>query len=163
MLIFAYGSNISVKRLQARTPSARPQGMATLPGYRLLFHQLGGDGSGKCHIAQTGLAGDKVIGMIYELSPAEKPILDRFEGLGQRYSEQELRLIGADSIEVAATAYLGLHIRDGLKPFHWYKEHVLRGAREHAFPQPYIAMIDAIESREDPDQNRHLREMAHYR
>ncbi|TNF88372.1 MAG: gamma-glutamylcyclotransferase, partial [Gammaproteobacteria bacterium] len=38
---FAYGSNMSPARLQARVPSARPLGVYRLKGHRLSFHKRG--------------------------------------------------------------------------------------------------------------------------
>ncbi|WP_372836144.1 SufD family Fe-S cluster assembly protein, partial [Pontibacterium sp.] len=43
MYYFAYGSNMSLKRLQARVPSAMPLCSATLTRYQLRFHKSGKD------------------------------------------------------------------------------------------------------------------------
>jgi hypothetical protein len=32
------------------------------------------------------------------------------------------------------SAYFATHIDSSLKPYHWYKEHVLRGVKENGFP-----------------------------
>jgi hypothetical protein len=57
MLYFAYGSNMSVSRLVARTPSAQPLGRCALRGHQLRFHKVGGDGSAKCDAFHTGNSG----------------------------------------------------------------------------------------------------------
>jgi hypothetical protein len=50
-----------------------------------------------------------------------------------------------------------------MKPFHWYKEHVVRGAKEHNLPAEYIKTIEAVESVPDPDPKNHGKELSIYR
>ena len=61
-----------------------------------------------------------------------------------------------------AFAYDALRIGDGLRPFAWYKHHVLHGACEHGLPEDYIRAIEAIEAVADSDAARHAAEMAIY-
>lgn len=49
-----------------------------------------------------------------------------------------------------------------LKPYHWYNEHVIRGAKENGLPEKYIQNIAAIKSIDDPDRKRHDAELAIY-
>ena len=46
------------------------------------------------------------------------------------------------------------HIDDGLKPYHWYKNLVVLGAKHLQFPDAYVRSIEMIESVEDPDETR---------
>ncbi|MGM0616445.1 MAG: gamma-glutamylcyclotransferase family protein, partial [Pseudomonadota bacterium] len=57
-------------------------------------------------------------------------------------------------------AYVGKQTAQGMRPYHWYKHHVLSGAREHALPAAYIRALERIEALDDPDAERHQREMA---
>ena len=50
MRYFAYGSNMSSRRLRERMPGARAESRAILPCHRLAWHKIGKDGSGKCDI-----------------------------------------------------------------------------------------------------------------
>jgi hypothetical protein len=75
MKYFAYGSNMSLARLQARTPSARRLGTAVLESHDLRFHKAGKDGSGKCDVVHTGGA-ECVYGVLYEID-AERDRLER--------------------------------------------------------------------------------------
>jgi hypothetical protein len=43
-----------------------------------------------------------------------------------------------------------------LKPYHWYKQLVLAGARYHQFPESYISYLEEVESINDPDNTRRL-------
>lgn len=158
MLCFAYGSNMSSQRLAARIP-ARFVTTALLPAHRLAFHQQGGDGSGKCDIVK---ASDQsaVYGVIWEVASHHKLTLDRYEGLDVAYDENWLtvtELAGDGQFEVQA--YVGKITTTGMRPYTWYKHHVLAGAREHGLPAAYIRAIERIEAQDDPDPERHAREM----
>ena len=162
MLYFAYGSNMSVLRLHARVSSANPLDTAMLTGHSLQFHKVGKDASGKCDAHETGVFSDKVIGIIYELDDRDKSLLDGIEGLGCGYDEKEVTIVASDGQQLKAMVYVATHIDPSLKPYHWYKEHVLRGAKEHNLPPDYIQAIDAIQSVPDPDGDRHNHEISIY-
>lgn len=162
MLCFTYGSNMSHRRLQARVPSARVVTVAELPAHRLRFHKSAMDGSAKCDAEETGNPDDRVIGVVYEIADAEKPDLDKHEALGFGYDEKQVELrTGTGSLH--AWMYYATLIDKSLKPFRWYKDHVLIGARENRLPVDYIAQIEAVESINDTKHKRHERELAIYR
>ena len=163
MLYFSYGSNMSIKRLQHRIPLATFVSIATLPGHNLLFHKIGQDSSAKCDAHETGQTADAVIGVVFEISESDKKCLDRFEGLGNGYDEKTVQLIGTDGLSLQAKTYYATKINSSLKPFHWYKEHVVRGATENGFPAGYIQAIVDVESITDPEPDRHERETVIYR
>lgn len=130
MLCFAYGSNMSTQRLAARVP-ARFVTTALLSSYRLAFHQLSGDGSCKCDIVP---ASDQsaVYGVIWEVASQHKLTLDRYEGLGVAYGETWLTVTDlATDRQFDVQAYVGKVTSLGIRPYTWYKHHVLAGAREH--------------------------------
>lgn len=162
MLYFSYGSNMSLARLQKRVPSARCVAIATLPAHRLRFHKISKDGSGKCDAEETGNVKDRVIGVVYEISDSDKPVLNRKEGLGSGYCEKEVE-VSTDQERLTAWMYFATIKDNQLKPYRWYKEHILVGAREHGLPPEYIAQIEAMEAINDPDTGRHDRELAIYR
>ena len=162
MLCFTYGSNMSRARLQARVPSARFMGVATLKKHRLRFHKKANDGSAKCDAEKTGNPQDQVIGVIYEIADDEKPDLDRHEALGFGYEQKLVELETAWG-HAQAWMYYATRLSSTLKPYDWYKKHVLVGARENGLPADYIAGIEAIEARDDPDTGRSQRELAIYR
>lgn len=161
MLCFCYGSNMSRRRLQARVPSARFVAVAELPGHQLRFHKSAMDGSAKCDAEETGNPRDQVVGVIYEINASEKPDLDRHEALGFGYDEKQVDVLTGKG-GLRAWMYFATRINDSLKPFHWYKEHVLTGARENALPADYIARIEAVASIDDPKARRSERELAIY-
>ncbi len=157
---FAYGSNLLPPRLRARTPSCRVAVRATLPGYRLAFHKRGADGSGKGDACFTGAAQHRVHGVVYEIALEEKAALDRAEGAG--YAVRELTVADAQGRSLQAFAYIAepSHIEPHLQPFSWYRALVLHGARVHGFPADYLAAIEAVTTRVDPDVRRARRAFA---
>jgi gamma-glutamylcyclotransferase len=81
-LNFAYGSSMLTRRLRERVPSANSIAVATLVGYKLRWHKVSKDHSGKCDVVQTENPRDKVVGVVYEILNSEKASLDSAEGLG---------------------------------------------------------------------------------
>ncbi len=162
VLYFAYGSNMSPQRLLQRVPSAVVVGVAILPGHRLAFHKVGRDGSAKCDATLTNAATDRVHGVIYRIDAWHKPRLDAKEGLGCGYEQKTVEVKLHDHGRSSAFLYYATHVDASLKPFTWYREHVLHGARAHALPEHYIAAIHAVDAVDDPDPQRHRLEMAIY-
>lgn len=151
--IFAYGSNMRSSRLQARTPSATPLGIGRLKRHALRWHKAGRDGSGKCDVEHTGHDHHAVWGVLYTLDVAEKPALDAAEGLGLGYTEKRAAIhVGETTIE--AWLYVAIDTAADLTPYDWYKAFVVEGAREHALPRDYIAALEAIVDKPDPDDAR---------
>ncbi len=161
MLCFCYGSNMSLARLQNRVPSARCVSVATLVAHRLRFHKVGTDGSGKGDAEETGNSDDAVIGVVHEISDEEKPILDRIEGLGSGYDLKQVEVITSKG-KLTCLMYAATKVDSALRPYHWYKEHVLIGASENRLPSEYIARIETVEAMDDPDTSRTELELAIY-
>ena len=160
MKYFAYGSNMSSKRLRARTPSARALGVYALPRFALRFHKVGKDGSGKCDAFHTGKEADQVIGVLYELDAADEGPLDRVEGLGWGYRKEQVRVIGKDGGQACAFTYCAIRVDSALFPFSWYMGHVLAGAREAGLPDKYIAALEQQRTTADPCGERDQAERA---
>ena len=138
---FAYGSNMSSRRLLARVPGARALGRAYVDGWRLAFNKPGIDGTGKANLVAD--PDETAWGVLYEIAPKDWPLLDQFE---PRYERAWFRTeTGAGTI-CDAQAYLFAGAPDGptLSPGAEYLAHLLTGAQEHALPGYYIARIRAF-------------------
>lgn len=156
--VFSYGSNMLTRRLKERAPSATPIAGGRLDGHSLRWHKRGRmDGSGKCDVFATGSAADCVHGVVFELTAADKPALDRAEGLGSGYAEKTVEIV-VEGARMPATVYYATDIDESLRPYHWYKALVVAGAREHGLPAEYVRKLEAVRSIADPDR---LRESAH--
>jgi hypothetical protein len=154
MLYFAYGSNMATPRLGARLDRVEFVDVATLRGHRLAFHMAGDDGSAKCAAFYTGV----VFGIVARVQRR----LDSIEGLGVGYAQKQVRVTARQGGRLEAFTYCAMRIADGLRPFAWYRGHVLHGAGEHGLPADYIRGIEAVEAVADPDAGRHAAEMAIY-
>lgn len=185
VLNFAYGSNLLTRRILARAPSTKVVGVGTVHGHALRWHMASEDGSGKCDMVPVNDPASFVIGVVYEVTRAEKVNLDRAETLGYGYEEcmvqvqMRERQGGADAAvpdgaqrtaqdgaqpgerrTLTAVAYRALIIDPSGVPYDWYKALVVGGAREHGFPQPYIDGLEAVVTKTDADAARAARHRA---
>lgn len=156
VVYFAYGSNMSTARLRERMPSCKSLGIATLPGHSLCFHKRSVDKSGKCNAFASG-NDDRVIGVLFSFDPAERAELDKAEGVGSGYEHAMVTVINGKGRRRKVLTFLASsdYIDDSLKPYGWYKDFVLAGAREHGLPPEYVAeYIESVDAIEDPDKTR---------
>lgn len=136
---FAYGSNMSPKRLRARCPSAMPIATGYVTGRQLRFHKIGRDGTAKADAFWTGDPNDHLHGVIYRCQMTDRLSLDTCESLGVGYDEVSVEVCLSDGGVRTVFLYqaLATQIREGLPVASWYAEHVLCGAAEHRLPVPY--------------------------
>jgi hypothetical protein len=160
---FAYGSNMSLLRLQERVPSAVRIGLFFLKEHQLRFHKASKDGSGKCDAHQTNNIGDEVIGALFDINEDEKVHLDRAEGLGHDYDEKVVMVLSDSGEAFEALIYYAIDTDLSIKPYSWYLNHVVTGAIEINVPAQYLDIIQSIECVEDPDEKRDARQRAMYR
>ena len=162
-LYFAYGSNMSAERLRAadRTPSAKLIGSARVAGYRLVFDKVSKDGSSKADCERTGAPQDVVHGALFRIAHGDRPALDKAEGLGYGYDAFEIS-VETDLGIVSALTYLATRKDSTLKPFTWYVQHVLNGARQCGLPEAYIAAIERVAAVRDLDFGRESKELSIY-
>jgi len=156
ILYYAYGSNLHPERLGARIPSSRLLGTAELSGYQLLFHKRGADQSAKCNALFTGDDKHLLLGALFAMDAAEKPILDEIEGAGYVVSEVMVKHQGEEHLAFMYVAEPD-YIDESLKPYQWYKEFVYHGARFLAFPERYIGDLIDVAAVDDADSERHAR------
>lgn len=160
---FAYGSNLSSLRLLARIRSAEALTTARLHAHRLEFHMPSRDGSAKCDVRFTGASEDYVWGVVYRIDPAEREILDGYEGLGDSYGAKVVALATEQGQEIEAFTYYALRTGARVPPYCWYRQHVLSGAREHRLPLDYIDRLEATVYMADQDLQRRSAELSIYR
>ena len=141
---FAYGSNMLSERMDARIPEAKIAGIARLYGWDLVWDKISTDGSGKANLREEN--GKVVWGVVYIIPESRMPDLDKVEGGYQRIKvEVECDKNG----KLAACTYVSEKRDANLLPYDWYKDLVLKGAKEHSLPSDYIEKIARIESQSD--------------
>ena len=149
---FAYGSNMLTERLRRRVPSTRPVGRARLDGWKLCFHKRGADGSAKCDIIEAKAS---VHGVLFDIDPDERHLLDRAEGLGSGYDIANVELATArGALDAFCYVASPSHIDGELLPFGWYRDFVLHGAFEHELPQAYRQRLRQVEYLSDDNTAR---------
>ena len=157
MLIFAYGSNMNLNRLSQRVPSAKKVSNAFLPGYKLVCNKVSKkDGSAKANIIKTDNLADLVWGVLFTIDSNEKSQLDKAEGLGMGYHEDNLTFFYDAGNAYTAQVYIAdsKSIDNTLLPYDWYKEFIVTGAIQNKLPEGYISQLQAIACICDPDEER---------
>ena len=150
---FAYGSNMFLLKMKKPAPSAQFKIVGRLPGYVLRFNKESkDDGSGKGNIVATGNTTDEVWGVIYEIADRDRKPLDHSEGGYDAIMVEILTATGR--LSVLTYVAKPNRVSDSLKPYTWYKEFIVRGAKEHGLPAAYIQALETIEAMKDPDQPR---------
>ena len=84
----AYGSNLNIRQMRMRCPSARLIGTSTLEEYELLFK---GSKTG-AYLTVEKKDGKSVPVGVWEVSPKDEKALDRYEGYPNFYYKKELTL-----------------------------------------------------------------------
>ena len=158
---FAYGSNLHPLRLRERVPSACVIGVIEAKGLKLTFSKRSEDHSGKCNVFQSGNPGDVVFGVVYEIDSKEKRALDEAESKGHGYNEQFLSCdINGLSFEPFTYVADSKYVDSALRPYEWYKQLVIEGAKYHLLPEEYISSLEAVFAVPDPDSKRSAKNMA---
>lgn len=163
---FAYGSNMSCKRLLNRIKSAIVISKGKLPKHQLKFHKISKDGSSKCDIVETHNSEDIVWGVVYEIDTKDLGKLDSVEGKGYGYERKEVDIIlDEGNIVSAKTYYVEDHVqytKKSLKPNDWYMRHVIYGAIEHVLENDYIKSLNYMSFTVDEDNERRKKELKIY-
>ena len=84
----AYGSNLNIRQMRMRCPSARIIGTAEIPGYRLLFK---GSRTGS-YLTIEPKEGVSVPVAVWETTKEDEAALDRYEGFPAFYYKAEMKL-----------------------------------------------------------------------
>jgi gamma-glutamylcyclotransferase len=163
-LYFAYGSNMSSRRLTApkRAPSATRVAVGYVPGRRLTFDKFSTrDQSGKCDCEATDNPSDRVYGVVYRIAAFERASLNEAEGLHRGYRDEILTVVIGE-VTHDALAYIATDKRRGLPVFDWYLEHVLAGAAENELPSGYVEVLRQTPTVVDENNGRAAKERAPY-
>lgn len=101
-LYVAYGSNLNLRQMKYRCPTARLYGTGTINDYELQFKGM--PGSGFATIAPK--EGSSVPVAVWDIKPHDERSLDRYEGYPSHYFKQDVpvQLEGGD--EVTAMVYI---------------------------------------------------------
>ncbi len=153
---------MSLRRLQHRVSNVQMTSVGWLEKHKLVFHKKSNDGSAKCDAYYVDDPKYSVCGVLFEVTTSQLLLLDKYEGLGKGYERKVVPIITQNSETISAVTYYATEIDSSMKPYHWYKEHVIRGAEEHNLPREYIDRIIEVSAISDPDTKRHREELIIY-
>ena len=150
MLYFAYGSNMNSEQMRGRCPTARFQTIAHLDGFKLAFPRESKAWGGGVASAVPDPTG-QVWGVIYKISDAEQPVLDRHEGfstqrpaLANDYQRVEKRVVGKDGTPIKVLTYVANNQPNPPLPSARYVALLVAGAKHFQLPPEYIALLEKI-------------------
>ena len=156
-----------VKKLKNRcssaekiNPSEGSQHM--IRNHRFRFHKKSGDGSAKGDAQKTSDIKDMVYGVLFSINDEQVGVLDKFEGLNYGYERKAVNVIDEKSSnQIPALMYYATDIDPTLKPYDWYKEQTVKGAKDNGLPEEYVKSLESFESKEDKNEVRSEREKKH--
>ncbi|HEY5080322.1 MAG TPA: gamma-glutamylcyclotransferase family protein [Bauldia sp.] len=153
MILFAYGSNTNPGLMAQRCPDARTIGPARLMEYRLYFPRF----SRTRHSATAGIEpspGHAVWGVLFDLPPADVPVLNYHEGYNPQapaHNERILREVTVlrmgGSEPVNAMAYFTVPDGTAALPSAEYLQSIIDGAEHHGLPKAWIAALLRVRTR----------------
>lgn len=144
----AYGSNLNLKQMAGRCPTAGVLGASVIKDYRLLFR--GGHDSAVATIEPA--QGEEVPVLIWELTPADVAALDHYEGWPFLYSKEELT-IELNGGPVKAMVYIMNEGRPLGSPSCHYYSVILEGYNSAEFDVDILrkAVSNSVEDEENDD------------
>lgn len=150
-LVFQYGSNMSVARLNHAdrlAGDAKPIGIATtVEPFELAFTVWSKTNTCAAADIIPDKAGRNIYGVVYDIpdfllsresaKKENKKSLDAIEGEGANYIRKTIQLIKTDGGQLSAITYVVKEPSTGHKTSMAYVQHILDGLKEHAMPDEY--------------------------
>lgn len=121
-LYIAYGSNLNLRQMAARCPSATIFGTGLLNNWVLLYR--GREGNAHATIARK--KGSSVPALIWSIEPADEYRLDIYEGYPRYYFKQNVMVDIGGQKRKAMVYIMDLHQRPA-KPSRSYVETIIQG------------------------------------
>lgn len=174
-LVFQYGSNMSVARLNSvdrLADNAKPIGVArTVEPFELIFSVWSNTNACAAADLLPSKSGRSVYGVVYDIpdfllsrgaaKKHHRKSLDAIEGEGTNYVRTTIELIKADESRFSAITYVVKDRKTGLKTSLAYVQHILIGLREHCIPDEYCQYVRSriIENNSELEQELHRCEL----
>lgn len=121
----AYGSNLNIAQMAFRCPDAKPVGTSTLNNYRLVFQ-------GQPHNAHANVIpakGYQVPVAIWEISPQDEKMLDRYEGVKGGYYYKDYMPVSIEGKTYDALIYIMTPHNYGI-PSDYYLSTIVTGYKD---------------------------------
>ena len=129
MYYFAYGSNLNKKQMLERCPDSKPRFVATLRNYKLVF--VGWSRQWRGGVASIKpFRGERVLGVLYELSDRDLRRLDSYEGYPGSYNRLKVTVFDEDGESVEAITYIKSEQAEEIQPSKEYLSIIQQGCRD---------------------------------
>lgn len=151
-LYFAYGSNMSLRQMQRRCPTAQRVGIGLLANHVLAFTRF--SQGRRCGVADVlPHPSQEVWGVLFEVNSSDLRSLDAsegFHGAGQvnAYDRSEITVLreGDPAQPVRAELYVVQEKSpESLRPNQDYQALLVEGATENGLPESYCTMLRQLE------------------
>ena len=129
MYYFAYASNLSRKQMAERCPDSQPKFKATLPNHKLIFAGWSRQWRGGTATIRP-FQGEKVIGVVYEISERDLRSLDKHEGYPDIYDRVNKKVITEDDDYVEAISYIKREQSEETQPSREYLAVIQQGYKD---------------------------------
>ncbi len=137
---FAYGSNMSGRRIRHRIGWSPTRISATLSDYVLTFNKQSFDG-GKANIKNS--LGDLVEGILYFVREEDLVTLDNYEGVqDKQYERKNIQVLDLKGHLLSAIVYVAINTGPESRPTKEYLNFLLEG--EHLLSPEYVSRLEDI-------------------
>ncbi|MBK1679656.1 gamma-glutamylcyclotransferase family protein [Rhodocyclus tenuis] len=154
-LVFQYGSNMSVARLNSDdrlAGDAKVVSVATtVEPFELVFSVWSKTNSCAAADLVQSSTGSTVFGVLYEIpdfllsrdtaKAKDRKSLDAIEGEGNNYVRQMIDVVTKEGVTVRALTYVVKYRQANLKTSEAYVSHILAGLQEHSMPMEYCQYV----------------------
>ena len=127
-LYLAYGSNLNLRQMSSRCPTAKVVGKSEINDFRLIFR-----GSHASAVATIEpFKGNSVPVLVWDITPSDEAELDRYEGWPILYCKEIIK-VKLDSKIVRAMVYIMNGERPLGQPSCYYYSTILEGYKSAGF------------------------------
>ena len=126
---FAYGSNLNRKQMLERCPNSKPEFIATLPNYKLVFVGWSRQWRGGA-VSIRPFRGEKVLGAVYEISDRDLGRLDSYEGYPRSSNRLNVTVFNEDGEPIQAVTYIKAGQSEETRPSPQYLSVIQQGYRD---------------------------------
>lgn len=156
MLFFAYDDRMFEPILRLALPQYQVLQLGYVEGYKLYFHRYSESLSGgKANMIRVDDSEQKVYGLLIEVPPRQKYLLDEASSLGYGVQETSVKVMTEQGAQFALTYVCHKdNVMEDLVPFSWYKDLLVAGAKNHQLPLEYIHHLENYASQVDQNSER---------
>lgn len=148
MYLLIYCEWLDSDLVKKSLPDARLVGKATLKDHKVAFSSFTEDVSpemmyGGCHLEAA--PGQTLYGVLYEISDDELAKLDKLTRVEQgRYIKKFPTVVDENGTSHKTVAHSIKNPKGKSRPTKDYMDHMIKGAKEHGFPKPYIDLLEKL-------------------